>query len=199
MNRLLSQDEIDKAFRIAQEKGDDNAARRAPAYDFRRPDRIAKDQLRSIHLLHDNFARNLASSLSGYLRAYVILNLVSVEQLSFAEFTRDGRRYFTAVARDITHRKRADEALRRIDSWLCDLKDLAVKDGLHIYGRTPANADDPAWQASGEAERMALIAARDGRRVAPGPAGSPTRPDWQERLARPWFARTGGAPLRKGR
>ena len=31
-----------------------------------------------------------------------------------------------------------DEALRRIDAWLCDLKDLAVKDGLHVYGRTPA-------------------------------------------------------------
>ena len=63
------------------------AARKAAAYDFRRPDRIAKDQLRAIHLLHDNFARNLASSLSGYLRAYVIVNLISVEQLSFAEFT----------------------------------------------------------------------------------------------------------------
>ena len=31
-----------------------------------------------------------------------------------------------------------DEALRRIDAWLCDLKDLAMKDGLHIYGRAPA-------------------------------------------------------------
>jgi flagellar motor switch protein FliM len=87
MNRLLSQDEIDKAFRTVQEKGEETATRKAPAYDFRRPDRIAKDQLRSIHLLHDNFARNLASSLSGYLRAYVVVNLVSVEQLSFAEFT----------------------------------------------------------------------------------------------------------------
>ena len=28
-----------------------------------------------------------------------------------------------------------DEALRKIDAWLCDLKDLAVKDGLHVYGR----------------------------------------------------------------
>src|SRR5207342_252061 len=28
-----------------------------------------------------------------------------------------------------------DEALRRIDAWLCDLKDLAIKDGLHVYGR----------------------------------------------------------------
>ena len=33
----------------------------------------------------------------------------------------------------------------------------------------------PAWQASAAAERTALIAALDGRRVAPGPAGSPER------------------------
>src|SRR5688572_28531703 len=59
---------------------------KAQTYDFRRPDRIAKDQLRSIHLLHDSFARSLASSLSAYLRAYVVVNVVSVEQLSFAEF-----------------------------------------------------------------------------------------------------------------
>ena len=68
-----------------------------------------------------------------------------------------------------------DEALRRIDAWLCDLKDLAIKDGLHIYGRAPAGIDDPLWRTSAEAERAALIAALDGRRVAPGPAGSPTR------------------------
>jgi flagellar motor switch protein FliM len=87
MGRLLSQDEIDKVFRNLKDEKEDSVATHAAAYDFRRPDRIAKDQLRSIHLLHDNFARNLASSLSGYLRAYVIVNLVSVEQLSFAEFT----------------------------------------------------------------------------------------------------------------
>src|ERR1700688_631934 len=54
---------------------------------FRRPDRIAKDQLRAIHMLHENFARSLAASLSAYLRAYVAVNLVSVEQLSFMEFS----------------------------------------------------------------------------------------------------------------
>lgn len=59
---------------------------KAQSYDFRRPDRIAKDQLRAIHLLHENFARSLASSLSAYLRAYVAVNLVSVEQLAFLEF-----------------------------------------------------------------------------------------------------------------
>ncbi|MGC1446888.1 MAG: cobaltochelatase subunit CobN, partial [Xanthobacteraceae bacterium] len=67
----------------------------------------------------------------------------------------------------------ADEALRRIDAWLCDLKDLAVKDGQHIYGRIPPGVDDPAWLASADAERAALLAALDGRRVAAGPAGAP--------------------------
>jgi cobaltochelatase CobN len=68
-----------------------------------------------------------------------------------------------------------DEALRRIDAWLCDLKDLAVKDGQHIYGRLPPDVDDPAWRASAEGERAALIAALDGRRIAAGPAGAPAR------------------------
>ncbi|MGH9666192.1 MAG: flagellar motor switch protein FliM [Bryobacteraceae bacterium] len=87
-DRVLSQDEIDSVFRNLREGGpEDDAGARAVPYDFRRPDRIAKDQLRAIHLLHENFARTLGSSLSGYLRAYVIVNLVSVEQLSFMEFT----------------------------------------------------------------------------------------------------------------
>src|SRR5215831_15817431 len=68
-----------------------------------------------------------------------------------------------------------DDALRRIDAWLCDLKDVAVKDGLHIYGHEPLNVCDPAWRASAAAERVAVLAALDGRRIAPGPAGSPTR------------------------
>ena len=69
----------------------------------------------------------------------------------------------------------ADEALKGIDAWLCDLKDLAVKDGQHIFGRAPVGADDRLWHDSAAAEREALIAALDGRRVAAGPAGSPAR------------------------
>ena len=87
-DHLLSQDEIDNVFRRVQDRNVENdMSKRAQPYDFRRPDRIAKDQLRSIHLLHENFARSLASSLSAYLRAYVMVNLVSVEQLSFMEFS----------------------------------------------------------------------------------------------------------------
>jgi cobaltochelatase CobN len=68
-----------------------------------------------------------------------------------------------------------EDALRRIDAWLCDLKDLAIKDGLHVYGRAPPAIDDPLWHASAAAERDALIAALDGSRIAPGPAGAPAR------------------------
>jgi flagellar motor switch protein FliM len=83
--RMLSQEEIDSVFRKKQPGREESVP--AQMYDFRRPDRIAKDQLRAIHLLHENFARSLASSLSAYLRAYVAVNLISVEQLAFMEFT----------------------------------------------------------------------------------------------------------------
>ena len=87
LDRVLSQEEIDKVFRkLADNSADDDLAKKAQIYDFRRPDRIAKDQLRAIHMLHENFGRSLASSLSAYLRAYAVVNLVSVEQLSFMEF-----------------------------------------------------------------------------------------------------------------
>lgn len=86
-DRVLSQAEIDSVFRnLKSHAGHDSGTRHVQPYDFRHPDRIAKEQLRSIHLLHEHFARNLRSSLSAYLRASVVVNLVSVEQLSFMEF-----------------------------------------------------------------------------------------------------------------
>lgn len=67
-----------------------------------------------------------------------------------------------------------EAALVRIDAWLCDLKDFAIKDGLHVYGRSEPGAAAERV-ASAEAERGALLAALDGRFVAPGPAGTPER------------------------
>ena len=83
MSRQLSQTEIDAVFQNMQDR-----KRETPAvpFDFRRPDRIPKSQVRAIHLLHDTFVRNLVSSLSAYLRSYLMVNLVSVEQLSYSEF-----------------------------------------------------------------------------------------------------------------
>jgi flagellar motor switch protein FliM len=86
-DRQLIQQEIDAVFQTAPGRQTDRpGSRRATPFDFRRPDRIAKSQLRAIHQLHDNFVRNLVSSLSAYLRTYLIVNLVSVEQLSYSEF-----------------------------------------------------------------------------------------------------------------
>jgi flagellar motor switch protein FliM len=83
VSRQLTQQEIDAVFLNVQDK-----KRETPAvkFDFRRPDRIPKSQVRAIHLLHDTFVRNVVSSLSAYLRTYLTVNLVSVEQLSYAEF-----------------------------------------------------------------------------------------------------------------
>jgi cobaltochelatase CobN len=57
------------------------------------------------------------------------------------------------------------EAIPRIDRFVCDLKESQFGDGLHILGRG----------ACGDEERRAMIEALSGRRVAPGPAGSPHR------------------------
>ncbi|MFT3973133.1 MAG: cobaltochelatase subunit CobN [Amaricoccus sp.] len=67
-----------------------------------------------------------------------------------------------------------EAALVRIDAWLCDLKDFAIKDGLHVYGRAEPGAP-PERAASAAAERAGLLAALDGRFVTPGPAGTPER------------------------
>ncbi|MGJ0424445.1 cobaltochelatase subunit CobN [Methylocystis sp.] len=68
------------------------------------------------------------------------------------------------------------ETLTRLDAWMCDLKDMRIGDGLHVFGRAQANSDaDPARGACARAERDALIAALAGRFIEPGPAGAPSR------------------------
>jgi cobaltochelatase CobN len=88
-----------------------------------------------------------------------------------------------------------DEALARLDAYLCDVKALQIRDGLHVFGRAQspqrrtafldalhsANPGMPAatlqvrLDLSPPAEAAALLAALDGRFVAPGPSGAPTR------------------------
>jgi flagellar motor switch protein FliM len=55
-------------------------------YNFRRPDRISKEQIHALRFLHERFARNAAQSLGAYLRSSTELALVGVEQISYAEF-----------------------------------------------------------------------------------------------------------------
>ncbi len=87
-----------------------------------------------------------------------------------------------------------DDALTRLDAWLCDLKDMRIGDGLHVFGKPVAaplraeTAQTIAAAASESAERIedlidlcaeaeieGLAHALSGRRVAPGPGGAPAR------------------------
>ncbi len=95
MNKILSQEEIDALLNSgtplewagsSRPSDIDPVFGGVTAYDFRRPDRVSKDQIRSLHFIHDRFARNLATSLSAYLRAATDVTIVSVEQCAYAEF-----------------------------------------------------------------------------------------------------------------
>ncbi|WZL74852.1 flagellar motor switch protein FliM [Clostridiaceae bacterium 35-E11] len=94
MSDVLSQNEIDALLQAlstgevdAQEIKNETKESKIKKYDFRRPDKFAKDQLRTLQMIHENFARLLNTFLSGYLRSLVHVNVSNVEQLSNYEFT----------------------------------------------------------------------------------------------------------------
>jgi len=86
LNPQVSQQEIDGVFNQRKGKPMVPSLKKSVAFDFRRPDRISKSQVRAIQILHDAFARNLSMSLGVYLRLFVTVNVCSVEQLKYGEF-----------------------------------------------------------------------------------------------------------------
>jgi cobaltochelatase CobN len=93
----------------------------------------------------------------------------------------------------------ARDAIVKLDAHLCDIKELSIRDQLHVFGRVPGDDTqsslvDAIFAASGASmtggrreqievavrnsashEQKALLAALGGRRVSPGPAGAPSR------------------------
>ena len=55
-------------------------------YDFKRPERVSKDQMRALQTLHEAFARNFGAALSGFLRMIVEVKVASCEQITYGEF-----------------------------------------------------------------------------------------------------------------
>ncbi len=55
-------------------------------YDFKRPERVSKEQMRAFQALHEGFSREFGAALSGMLRAIVEVKLISVDQLTYSEF-----------------------------------------------------------------------------------------------------------------
>lgn len=55
-------------------------------YDFKRPERVSKEQMRALEALHETFARNFGAALSGYLRTIIEVSVAHIEQLTYSEF-----------------------------------------------------------------------------------------------------------------
>jgi flagellar motor switch protein FliM len=55
-------------------------------YDFKRPERVGKEQMRSLQTMHEGFGRNFGAALSALLRTMVEVKLTSVDQLTYSEF-----------------------------------------------------------------------------------------------------------------
>ncbi|QDU30999.1 Flagellar motor switch protein FliM [Anatilimnocola aggregata] len=55
-------------------------------YDFKRPERVGKEQMRALQSLHEGFGRNFGAAMSALLRSIVDVKLTSVDQLTYSEF-----------------------------------------------------------------------------------------------------------------
>ncbi|MGI5875956.1 MAG: flagellar motor switch protein FliM [Dethiobacteria bacterium] len=88
---VLSQTEIDNLItalsvgEITDEVQEDSLLEYRP-YDFRRPSKFSKEQMRTLQVLHENYARMLGNFLSAYLRVPVQIRLSSVSQVTYEEF-----------------------------------------------------------------------------------------------------------------
>ena len=95
MNEVLSQDEIDQllmAFGSGESDNEDfrqvKDTRKIKIYDFKRPDKFSKEQIRTVQMMHETFARLTTTSLSAQLRSLVHVQVASVDQLTYEEFIR---------------------------------------------------------------------------------------------------------------
>lgn len=94
MSEVLSQNEID-ALLSALNSGELSVneieevkeERKVKEYNFKLPNKFAKDHTRTLQIMHENFARLLQTYLSGFLRALVQIEVISVDQLTYNEFS----------------------------------------------------------------------------------------------------------------
>lgn len=68
------------------ETPDQFEGRKIKTYDFKRPDKFSKDQIRTLQMIHESFARSTTTELSAQLRSLASLSVASVDQLSYEEF-----------------------------------------------------------------------------------------------------------------
>jgi len=94
MSEVLSQNEIDELLTAlntgevdVKEIEEEQNEKKVRKYDFKRPDKFAKEQLRTLENIHDNYSRLLNNFLSGYLRTFTEVEVLSTQSLIFNEFS----------------------------------------------------------------------------------------------------------------
>jgi cobaltochelatase CobN len=125
--------------------------------------------------------------LEGLIEEYAAADGLDRRRLGFLEREIVERAWSSGLAADcgLVEGEPDRQAIAKLDAQLCDIKELSIRDGLHVFGRAPdeetmrrlalATGAESAVRACAWRERAALLAALDGRRVAPSPAGAPTR------------------------
>ncbi|CFX65240.1 Flagellar motor switch protein FliM [Syntrophomonas zehnderi OL-4] len=95
MSDVLSQSEIDALLSAlstgtvsAHELKEEQSKKKVKIYDFRRPNKFSKDQIHTLQVIFENYARSLGTFLSGQLRAAIQVEVLSVEQVTYEEFIR---------------------------------------------------------------------------------------------------------------
>lgn len=95
MGDVLSQAEIDALLSALSEGQVDveemkttKIQKRIRVYDFKRPNKFSKDQIHSLHNIHENFCRGLTTFFSGNLHSVVESSVLSIEQITYDEFIR---------------------------------------------------------------------------------------------------------------
>ena len=90
---VLTQEQIDALLAAANDESTDleqlkkeETTRKIKTYDFKRPDKFSKDQIRTLYMLHESFARLLNTYMSSHLRTLVNVDVASVEQSTYQEF-----------------------------------------------------------------------------------------------------------------
>jgi flagellar motor switch protein FliM len=92
MSDVLSQAEVEHLLSTIESGEAAPAADRfrtrekVTVYDFKRPERVGKEQMRSLQTMHEGFGRNFGAALSALLRTMVEVKLTSVDQLTYSEF-----------------------------------------------------------------------------------------------------------------
>ncbi|MGJ5177688.1 cobaltochelatase subunit CobN [Bradyrhizobium oligotrophicum] len=139
--------------------------------------------------------------LEGLVEEYAEADGLDKRRLKLLEDEIIARAWQSGLAADcgLARTTSGREAIAQLDAQLCDIKELTVRDRLHVFGQAPETAAiglltdaimavaaqaggtldradiEARIEASAAAERNALRAALDGRRVAAGPAGAPSR------------------------